>query len=669
MNWEVWDMNSRTSLFNKSLFKTDMKRYWWVSLAETVLMFFMTVIPVYHMCHRAINGDYNFEWNSRPLNDTGSIAIVFVFAICVPVILMSYIHFQASVSSHHALPIKRTEMMTTKTVSSVLLISVPPVLNGIILILMRYICGFGDMYANADIFRWTASGLIYSYVLASLTMFVNQMTGSPVGTLVFTVGFILLPALVIGFFEYFFNINLYGYMGEINSIADNIYITENELFAVAHLITYLAMIVVFTAGAYVLYRKRKLEAYGEVIAFSWLKPVFITIIAILSSALSYLYFNSIFDTNSVLWLIPIGLVGTVIAMMISRKSLSLRGSLKPIVIYLGVTLVFCGAMKTDITGYERRVPDFEDIESVTVTDWHRYRYSRAVNVNGVTKEYKMSGGIDMAFTDAEDIKNVRDLHVYKTKNRSDKDKYTTIPIKYKLKNGKELERTYQVDFVEDAQYLKPIYETPQVKADIFPIADGVGKEYLSVTVSDRRINNGDVVLYPNNDTMERLVEALKTDIANASYEEFIINGGGSTVINIEDRVLYDDTSAEDYFHTATYDNSYCVRSSYTNTLTVLNELGFYSALPTAENVASVNISTWKGEFKDEADKTVTVTDSGDIKTLYGFYDSMIEDMKYSNNGENYIIQLDYTLKSGHKFNVLRTYDYDRIPTELLKYFE
>lgn len=662
-------MNSRTSLFNKSLFKTDMKRYWWVCLAETLLMFFMTVIPVYHMCHSAMNGGYNFEWDSRPLLDTGSIAIVFVFAICVPVILMSYIHFQASVSSHHALPIKRTEMMTTKAVSSVLLISVPLILNGIVLILMRYICGFADMYVNADILRWIASGLIYSYLLASLTVFVNQMTGSPIGTLVFTVGFILLPALVIGFFEYFFDINLYGYMGEISSIADNIYIAENELFTAGHLTTYFTMIVIFTAGAYVLYRKRKLEAYGEVIAFGWLKPVFITIIAMLSSALSYLYFNSIFDAKSILWLIPIGLVGTVIAMMISRKSLSLRGSLKPILIYLGVTLAFCGAMRTDITGYERRVPDFEDIESVTVSDGHRYRYSRAVNVNGVTKEYNIRGGIDMAFTDAESIKNVRDLHVYKTKNRSDKDKYTTIPIKYKLKNGRTFERAYQVDFVEDAQYLKPIYETPQMKADMFAIADGVEKEYSSVTVSDRRINNGDVVLYPNNDTMERLIEALKTDIANASYEDFMINGGGSTVINVEYKVLYDDTNEEDYFRTATYDDSYCVRSSYTNTLAVLNELGFYSTLPTSEDIVSVNVDTWKGEFRGEADKTVAVTDSRDIKTLYGFYDSMIEDMKYSNDGEYYNIRLEYTLKTGHKFDVSCTYDYDRIPSELLKYFE
>lgn len=667
MNWEVWDMNSRTSLFNKSLFKSDMKRCWWICLAETVLMFFMTVIPIYYMCHRALIDGYNFVWDSRPLLDTGSIAVVFVFAISVPVILMSYIHFQASVSTHHALPIKRSALLTTKAMSGVLLISVPVLLNGIALILMRYVCGFVDSYTNAEIIRWIASGLIYTYVLFSLAMFVNQMTGNPIGTLVFTVGFILLPMLLAGFFEYFFDANLYGYKGDISSVIEYIYVSETDLFKTVHLLTYIVFIAVFTAGAYVLYGKRKLESYGEVIAFGWLKPVFITVIAILSSALSYLYFKSIFNVESVLWLIPIGLVGTVIAVMISRKRLSLRGCGKPILIYLGVTLAFWGAIKTDITGFERRVPDFDEIESVSVTHEIMYRYSNTVQANGKIEKYTPSGGVGMEFTDAEDIKNVRELHEYKIENRTDSGQYMLLPIKYKLKNGREIEREYRIDMVADAKYLKPIYETKQMKAEKFAIADGVDKEYTKLTVSDRRIENGEVVLYPDNSAMERLAAALKKDIENVSYENYMINGGGATVIDIEYKILYDDARAYDYFGASTYEESYCIREDYENTMAVLGELGFYDKMAKTGDIAEVEVHTWKG-YDDEGEPVTVAGDEG-IKTLYDMFTPMVEERKYSDDGENYNIDLRYILKSGYEFRVSCTYDYDKIPTELLRYFD
>lgn len=660
-------MNSRTSLFNKSLFKSDMKRYWWICLAETVLMFFMTVIPIYYMCHRALISGYSFDWDSRPWLDTGSIVIVFVFAISVPVILMSYIHFQASVSAHHALPIKRSALLTTKAASGILLISVPILLNGVALILMRYVCGFGDLYTNTEIIRWIASGLIYSYVLFSLTMLVNQMTGNPIGTLVFTVGFTLLPLLLAGFFGYFLDTNLYGYKGDISSVINYIYVSEADLFKAVHLLTYIAFIAAFTAGAYVLYGKRKLESYGEVIAFGGLKPVFVTVIAILSSALSYLYFKSIFNVESALWLIPIGLVGTVIAWIISRKKLSLRGCGKPILIYLGVTLAFWGAIKTDITGFERRVPDFDGIESVSVTDGITYRYSNSVYVNGKIEQYTPSGGIDMEFTDSGDIKNVRELHEYKIENRTDSGQYMLLPIKYKLKNGREIEREYRIDMVADAKYLKPIYETEQMKAEKFAIADGVDKEYQKITVSDRRIENGEVVLYPDNAAMERLAAALKKDIENVSYENYMINGGGATVIDVEYKVFYDDARAYDYFGASTYQESYCIREDYENTMAVLDELGFYDKMTKAEDIAEVEVRTWIGD--DDGVEPVTVAGDEGVKTLYDLFTSMVEERKYSDDGDDYNINLMYTTKSGYEFRVSCTYDYDRIPTELLRYFD
>ncbi len=663
-------MSLKTSFFNKSLFKADMKRFWWLGLLETLFIYALVVAPVYNNCKMESEYIGSSLWRCMPSWSEGGVVILIIFAVCVPAILLSYMHFSASVSGYHALPVKRRQLLTTKLITGAILTFTPILINGIIFAIISAMPGFVRFFGVTDVIIWVVSGVLYTSVLFSLTTVVNMMTGNPIGTLVFTGGFALLPAIFISFFEMFFHTVIHGYATQHSNILKYIYIAEDNLMTFPYSLIYPAMTTVFLAGAYILYKKRKLENHGEVIAFTWLKPVFIIIVAMLASMLSFAYFMGAFNKTGVFYIIPVGLIGTIIAWMVSRKSLSFRGVLKPAVIYLASALVFCGIIHFDITGFENRIPDADEVQSASITEHN------VVFVEGREVNYKISGAISQNFTNPEDIENVITLHKHMIESKDlEVKRHVTIPIEYKLKNGMTIKRLYLADYENDAEFLKPLYETKQLKARNFAIVNGSEKEYVNMTISDRRITFGEpVTLYPDNQYMQKLIEALQKDIEALPYEEFILNSGASTVINLEykDEIVYDAYVPEVHQKNGTQSESYSIRQSYKNTIAVLKEMGFYDSLPTTDDFEGATVTTWTNNYskyseKDSDMKEVSTTDENEIQKLYSVYDSMIDDKKYTDHETATNISISYRLKSGNNFTVSCSYDRDKIPSELQPY--
>lgn len=671
-------MNSRTSFFNKSIFKTDIKRYWWTSLLEAFVIFISTVMPIYNRCinyieHNGIGysyGRFSPEWLYY-----GGIIFLIAFAVGIPVMLFSYMHFSASMSMHHSLPIKRSQLLLTKTVTGLILTIVPILINGAILGAIITVPEYRELIGVMPVIEWCLAGILYTVVIFSLTVAVNMMTGHPVGTMVFTAGFAVLPTLVIVFLESFFSEEYFGYSGSnMTKILNYIYPHEEWLMTFPSYLIYIIMGVAFFAGAYFLYKKRKLESHGEVIAFLWLKPVFIGIIAMLSSMLSWAYFNGVLQKQGVWWLIPLGVIGTVIAWMISRKSLSLKGVHKPVGIYIVSALLVCMAVHFDITGYETHIPDVEEIESVQFG--RGIDYERSTYIDDTEIKYTLKGGINTAFTDRKDINNVIAVHKAIIDDRYDAPTGYFMPLEYTLKNGKTLTRYYNIDFYEIAGYLKPVYETPQMRAVEYPLVNGTEKEYVSLEILDRRTAMAaEDTLYPDNPNMVRLIEAMQKDIENLTYEDMTINQGASISVNIRynDCIEYSTPIPVD-FKVGTDKNIYChINSNFKNTMSILDEMGYLDRMPDASDIEKVEISTWTGEEYPASDKEYdvmeTISDRNFITDAYEQYDDMIEVRKYTYTETAKNIRLYYTLKSGHCFEVSCSYDEDKIPEVFKPYFK
>ena len=677
-------MSLKTSFYNKSILKSDIKRFWWVGVLETLLIFVTAVWPLYNNLITAshIGSSYYYS-RTEPQWFNGSIVWIIIFAVGVATLLLSYMHFSSSMSGHHCLPVKRSKLFSSKLISGAVLTIVPILLNAVALACIIINPQFRQFYGLAHILKWTLTGILYTLVLFSLTSFVNMMTGNPIGTLIFTYGFAALPFVIVNFFQSFFAQEVYGYVYGNATILEYIYIDEKNLLDAPYFIIYLVLTALFLAGAFRLYKIRRLETHGEVISFGWLKPVFIAIVSLLSTMVSYFYFMGVLGRDNLLYLLPFGIAGTIIAWMVSRKSLRINGIYKPVLIYSAATLVFCAVIHFDLTGYERRVPDIDDIKSVTILNSNNVG---KIYVDDGYVNYRIVGKISPDFTDEKDIAGAIALHKHLIENRFERQKgdYTAIPIRYTLKNGKTLVREYDINYEKDALLLKPLYETRQVKAERLPLTDGGQKTFTSLMISDRRIHNSNQIwkFYPDNPQMQKLLEALKKDLAEVSYEEYILNEGASINISMEYdyTFVYDEELPEDITkgYTHNYD-TYAIRTSYKNTLAALEEIGFTDMLPGAEDIQGATITTWetkdgedlryvKDTYVPDNSKETNVTDPDSIKLLYTQYDNMIEKHNFSDYQNRYNIRIAYRLNSGNVFEVSCSYDEDKIPEVLKPYF-
>lgn len=86
-------MNLKTSYFNTTLFKANLKRFWWVAVIFFVGFLTFGILPI--ITDNDIEGFYMMT------------IIACIISAVMPTILFSYLDFPGSVTCMHAFPIKR----------------------------------------------------------------------------------------------------------------------------------------------------------------------------------------------------------------------------------------------------------------------------------------------------------------------------------------------------------------------------------------------------------------------------------------------------------------------------------------------------------------------------------------------------------------------------------
>lgn len=629
-------MNSRMSFFSKSFFKSDIKRYWWVSASELLLFIICTIVPLYNACFTAYERNYEtiYGW----IDSAMIVGIIFSFG--VGIMLNTFMHFNASVSTTHSLPVKRSTLYITKLITAFVILCVPMLIAFSILTAMSFTEVCSEYILFSDILRWLFVTFSYSLVVLSLTTLVNMMTGNPVGTVVFTIGFGFLPMWIIVILSAVFSHEVLGYSpANMESLMEYVYIGPYGITKAEYGFIYPVLSVIFLALGYLLYRIRKSESHGEVIAFSWLKPLFMGIIALLASGLGYSYVQSVFEIENLLSVLPFGILGTAISYMISRKALDFKGSVKPIVIYICLALAFAGVIRFDITGFERRIPDADDVKSAYITSENNYDR-------------------EPIFFEKEHIDGVRELHrelIATTSQKKNTPYYNTMIIEYTLKNGKKLTREYRIVNSDNyKKYLKPLWETEEFRKSSFPLLSQENKNLTHIDIYDRRIK-GDIVFRNGSEEFDILLDALYKDMRNFSYEDFAKDNYNSVNINI-----YWEPEKVEQGKGYQTSQAFYLTPNTTNTEKALAELSAYGSLPTASDIERIHILTESAISGETLVKRET-SDPEEIAEIYALYDNMLSGETYKEYDSSVNVYLNYTLKNDYGFDVSCTYDEDILP--------
>ena len=614
-------MRSATSFFDKTLFRSQLKHTWPLWLGYTALWLFLVPVALFSELS-AYQGSYSAADASSLLLNAGvrgGVFISFVFGLFFAMLSFSHLTQSSATNGFHALPVRRETIFLTAYLTGLFC--------QISSILVTFLLG-AAISAPLHLSFWsvTAAAMgsamleaVFFYSFAALCM---MMTGQILAAPVFYfVGNILVPGMEYLLRNFAGNF-LYGYSGHtdvalgflspplymytmctevaIASIetceSDSYYVTayalEHRSFMI--LAAYALAGLVIALIALLLYRTRKSEMTGSTVAFPWATPIFkygvafCTAVA-LGQFLYYFLFGQYRSGGSdslpgmILCMAAAGLVGYFAAEMLIKKSFRVfRAGAKGAVIVslafvlLGVTMSF------DLTGYEKRVPDESEIESVY---------------------YTFSGMTNVTTDDADTIRRLTAAHQAIVKNRNEQARIAdawdadtlsqsdydgiepfSLRLTYYLKDGSQLSRSYSL-YLRRSDLTVPSSVTARVNAlymcreSVLRRVLGYGYEHLGDT--PRFLDSYCYYYDENSGTKDYALTAAQAEQVYAALMQDVqdSDNGGSDIFAVQEYQYTSSFSLELYFESTNekgrpevYTLSPHVNGSTPNTLQVLSEL-------------------------------------------------------------------------------------------------
>ena len=222
--------------------------------------------------------------------------------------------------------------------------------------------------------------------------------------------------------------------------------------------------VVCMAIAQLLYRKRRLETAGDLVAYSILSPFFLALYTLTVAAFLHLAVTQLTQgAISEYFFLPLGLIAGYVTglMLLRRTSRVFRWRL---LVPLGGILAVCAlcvlSIATDAFHVIRRVPDVQDVQSVVLAPVQMSYSNAALTLTEKDEIEDILAYHQGALRNWQ--KQVGDCLLQREGHWSPGD-YYNIQLRYTLKNGSTFQRRYFLEKENPAYYrLKPYLSTPEL---------------------------------------------------------------------------------------------------------------------------------------------------------------------------------------------------------------
>lgn len=387
-------MRSATSFFNAALFRSQLWRTWPLLLAEALL--WILLLP--SSLPGLLSGDtgyWIYEQHILESSLKGGLYMAAIFGLFYAMLSFSYLFSTRATNCYHALPLRRETLFATAYLTG-LFCQLAALLPAFALTAYWFLPSSAYTFPHWDVLGAALGGaameIVFFYSFAVLcVMFTGQALAVPV---FFVVGNSLISGLEL-MLRSFAGQFLYGYVDDgqlslgplspfffllrrLNAVIVGGPPWECELYGFSWLYGYALLGLVCAALALVLYRARKSELSGSVVAFPWATPVFKYGVsfcaALILGQLSYILFfgqylpdGSYSLSGTIMCMLVSGLLGYYIAEALVKKSFRVLRSGARGACIVAVLLTLLGITMTyDLTGYESRVPEVRNIETAYV---------------------------------------------------------------------------------------------------------------------------------------------------------------------------------------------------------------------------------------------------------------------------------------------------------------
>ncbi len=427
-------MKSKTSFFRVSpaVIKEDFRRFWAVPVFAFIGYFLFAILPILSR-YSQIKKDGG---SSANIMDVGSVVdgllagqnpFVIINSLWVPLLagllIFSYLHRTGSVMSVHSQPFTRNTLFNSHFISCLSFCILPILLTGIILLVIAqpiYDPNGGvnadvNLFARSRILLWMWDYCLTSFFVLAIVVFGGMITGTSVHHFIAAVGFnIVIPAIYL-ILKMYYTMYLFGYNVSSYSVLEYL---SPILKSFAHdpiglkwSLIYLIITAVIIGLSMFLYNRRRLERATDGVVFGIANVLITLLFGFLGMSLLGFVFAAVFQASQ--GLVIFGYVcGALLAMIIVRmvilKTIRVfdKQLLKMIAAYAAAAAIFFAVIVFDLTGYENRVPDPQEIGSVKImNDAASYTYQEQTPDGYLT------------FSDPETIALVTEFHREITENK------------------------------------------------------------------------------------------------------------------------------------------------------------------------------------------------------------------------------------------------------------
>ena len=463
-------MKSKISFFNPGLFKSTLRRFW--PLWAIHFAGWFLVMPMLTLINSMGSNRYDdFVFTMSESAIFAAPIVAFIMAIISAMAVFSFMYSSRSTGLIASLPIRREAIFGSVWLGGLTAVTG----SNIVIALLTFLFSLGTDVNSALALKAICTWLgVYSmqfilfFGIASITA---VMTGSvvvlPILYVIFNFLVFGMEAIIRMHFSYLvWGMSNLSYDCLLDFLSPIIYMTgdfvphvgyrtvpdafdsfssmsstrECIAFTFDHwlpVIIYCVAGLIFSAAALMMFRKRRMESAGDVVAVRCLRPVFKYGVAACSALcgglLLYAMLYSLFNVPalSVVIMIPsmivFAFIGYFGAKMLLEKSFHVfRGGWVGFIVICCLCAVFTLCCNLDVFGIGSYIPDLSSIQSVSV-------YSAG--------EIKQPGAIE----------SYRELHL---KILSQKDKYeklsessdssSSLLFAYTLKNGRTITREYDI---------------------------------------------------------------------------------------------------------------------------------------------------------------------------------------------------------------------------------
>jgi len=383
--------------FSKTLYLRNLKRFWLISVAVFIVAFFAFVAAeLGARGYRALflselDVEFDIMYVLQPLATYCTVYIP-IFSIITAIAMFGYLHKPRAAGFVSSLPISRLGLYITNWLSGLTVMLAPVLLVGIM---------YGALMIRQPIppvfiLIWPGIIIASHLFFLSFAVFTTFLTGKPVMQ-VFLFGLINAIAPIIGgIVQFIADTLIFGYMEGlyttillpvliltpiafmhvvITGFSSPEWVTSLSFLFTLSIYPILTALLMFFG--YRLYRRRKIESAGDIIIHKPIRSVLKYFIGLLMGALLGSALASIVSSANnfsvsgyticlAASVIVFGALGCLFAEMLIRKRLKVwKTAYKSMLFFAAGIVVIALFIRLDGTGYERRVPNPDNVAAVS----------------------------------------------------------------------------------------------------------------------------------------------------------------------------------------------------------------------------------------------------------------------------------------------------------------